>query len=267
MTALKPGIIVFLMTISIESALMAASVTWTGSMTGAWSTPSNWSSGAVPGNADDAGLYSNVTVSVNGITATVNSITMNPPGLAGNLQIESPAGSVLNVIGDFIQNNGAFTVRQIAAPTPGAVIGGNYSATKGQITLLQRDKALNAATVNGNLTATGNFTFIFKLNGAKEYSVISVGGTTTLGSANLSLDPNSTSTNDTLLLIQNTSTNALVGTFGNATFGVTTYTLNGADYTLRAVDYDGGGVANDIVLTTAAPVSKKTLSLVFISSR
>jgi hypothetical protein len=231
------------------SMLYGGTVTWNSSTPGLWGDASNWNPQTVPSAEDSVTFEKNITLSISGITASAGTVTMEPPGLAGNLQLEGTSNSKLEVAGDFIQNNGSLTIRRLNKTTD-ANIRGSYNAVKGQLTILQKWNAPHLLAVDGSLNAGRKFTFRFALNGAKEFGAVLVKGSTDLGGSNLELYnlDGATCVESRLLLIQNDSPNVLVGTFGNAKFGSTVYTLNGHSYVLTLGDYDSGGVNNDVYL-------------------
>lgn len=246
---------------SLCSMSNAVEINWASGSDGNWGTEANWSPAQVPTAADDVTVGFNNAVTVeSGTIATANSITMDTSTLAGKLDVESGAG--LNVIGDYVQNKGILSLRLDDGAS--RTIGGNMTLNMaGRILLWQKGISDYGLSIGGDLKALGNNSRItFNLNGSEEYGAISVGGVTSLaeGKVDLDLDTNNTSnvTNDVLVLIRNSSTNAVVGGFRNAPFGSTTYTLNGTEYTLYQWDYDDDGNINDIALVAPSAITVET---------
>src|SRR5579872_754347 len=75
-------------------ASAACSDSWKSATSGSWSTPSDWSTGSVPTSADNvciaaAGTY---TVTVPGITAQANSLTLGASTGTQTLDVQGAAG-------------------------------------------------------------------------------------------------------------------------------------------------------------------------------
>lgn len=65
---------------ALEERTLLSTVTWINPSGGDWDTPSNWSSGALPGPSDDVVINQpDITVTHNGGNDSVNSITSQDP--------------------------------------------------------------------------------------------------------------------------------------------------------------------------------------------
>lgn len=261
---MKQTIIIWVL--AIGCMVSADIITWTGDNLATWETSSNWDLNTVPTSTDDVILNSNVKIIVDS-SATANSISMtNGTTLAQSIEVYN--GASFNVIGNVYA--GKSVLKLDVDNGASRVIGGSYIMQQAaRLTMLQKSVADYGLTIVGDLDASGvNTVLTFTLNSGTTFSPVTVGGTTTFG-ASTSLSFNNVTdtsnvTDPTLLLIRNSSENAVVGSFSNATFGETTYTFNGSEYTLRLWDYDNDGNANDIVLTTVIP-EPATLGLVTVS--
>lgn len=263
---MKKSILLIVMVVSGLS-VFAEVVTWDAGASGSWGVASNWNPDGVPTITSDVVVDSSTQYDITvdtGVTASAASITFNPGRTADDLKFDNDAG--LNVIGDFSQGKSAVTFG--VNGTASRTIGGNYIMSGAvSINVLQQ----SSLTVNGDFNssaANSNGDIEFILNGSSSFGTVSVGGVTSLdGNLNLKITSGEDTSNisdSTLLLIGNTSANAVVGEFYNTEFGTTTYMLNGSEYTLRLWDYDNDGNANDIVLTTIVP-EPATLSLMTVS--
>jgi hypothetical protein len=229
----------------------AATITNTaGSGSFLWTDTAIWAGGVVPAAGDDVvfgggGAGQLVTIGSN-VNAAVRSLVMR----GKQIYVNGNTGSFLNVSGNLTQTNGWLKTRTSSGKV---IVGGSLFATGGTLNTLQNNP--NAFEIAGDLIAGSAYTFSFTLNNAAAFGSVKVGGTTSLGGSTLTISTytGSVATTNTLILIQNTSANPVSGTFGNVAFDVTTYNLNGTNYTLRLVDWDGGAVKNDIVLTTVVP--------------
>jgi len=202
----------------LEDRVTPSAVTWKGG-SGDWGTPSNWSSGSLPGATDD------VTIDLPGITVThssgsdtVRSLTMNDPFnlSGGTLTVTGnvAGGNVLEQNGNlFTLSGGTLSGATVSAATTitgtaGALTGVTLAGTLDMTTSYGGGVSVNgglmldggivniglnqALTFNGTMplggkSGTVNFT---DANGANRILVAGSGNTLTIG-ANITIQGNS----------------------------------------------------------------------------
>ena len=162
---------------------LAATITWDGSSSTAWTTAANWSTNTVPGAGDDVIIPNVATDPVISSSVTVASITINNGGV---LTVNSTTNRTITVSGNVVINTGG---------TFQVVDGGGAGSDV---------HTLNIAgnfTNNGTFTATDAPDYIYAvLNGT---SAQTIGGTTATtfynmtvnNSAGVILDINTTASN------------------------------------------------------------------------
>ena len=270
---------VAIIAVGLMSTVGFADITWSGAG-GNWNTAGSWSGGSIPTASDDAVINSSGTVSVpNGYTANASNVTVT----AGTLQAANTGYLVVH--GNLTQNGGTVETR---TSTGTITIHGDYLLNSGMMRLIQADK--NGIIVNGNFTMGSTAQIDFNMNGAAAISRLAVGGVSTFDGM-LQLRNFATSNyTDTILLMQNTSTDVVIGDFSSARLtyevvvGTVTnvYTLNvssgvgaifdldadakGAtgQFILKLIDFDGDGVANDLVFQAIPEAG--TIGLFMISA-
>jgi hypothetical protein len=138
-------------------------VTWVGG-NGDWSTPSNWSSGSVPGSSDDVQIKTSVAVTHNALVVdTVRSVTMT----AGSLSLNG--GGSLRI------TNGLTLNTTLNVGSPGS-FAGNYAilvplgsqtfSGTGQIVL----DGNAGASVSGIYNGTGTLTLAVPVSGRGDFN-------------------------------------------------------------------------------------------------
>lgn len=210
----------------------------------------------VPGSSDTVVLPLNEGVNVSG-AVTVSSVNQSN----GNKAL-APANNVansLNITGDYIQQSGYLGVASAGSVN----IGGDFIATNSIGGIYCEQGGTVGIQISGDLLAGSGVEFLFRPRSQPSQRYIQVDGVTSLGGATLSfrfLD--SPDFGDEILLIRNSSANAVVGSFGNMSFGDSVAVSN-KTYTLVLGDYDNDGYLNDVMLQISEPA---TVSLVVISS-
>lgn len=121
----------------------AESITWVGGPSGIWSTPENWSAGAVPGVYDEAIVATESVVSFDiGSTQTVGGVSLKAPSVDSGAVLQLSAGSILETV-----NIGL----------------GGADGTRGHLVIgsMVGDPADSAGYLNANLVqvGVGNFGF------------------------------------------------------------------------------------------------------------
>jgi hypothetical protein len=150
---------------ALEDRSVPATISWVNPAGGDWDTPSNWSSGAVPGAGDDvviSSLSSSSSITrASGAAITVQNLTFSGGTLAGTEQI--------TVAGTFTWTGGVFSGGGSLTAAGGAALSGStalsgytlvippgQSATQEDITELKDGSVLdNQGTLT--LTGTGDF--------------------------------------------------------------------------------------------------------------
>lgn len=210
-------------------------ITWTATADGNWSVSSNWNPSQVPGSADDVVLSQDVRVLVSS-SQSAQSVSIS----TGTLRAGT---SGFLTVDDVVQTGGMVETRTGSGTL---TVNDDYDATAGMLRVIQGNK--DAVMIGGDLTATSGFRFDYNMNGnANGIGRTVVDGETTLGGAELTLRNFVHNELDVILLMQNTSANAVVGSFDVA-WG-TTYDLGAeVDYELKLYDFDQDGNLNDVVL-------------------
>jgi|GEM_PF-787783 len=185
---------------------------------------------------------------------TVSAGTLNVTGSITATASAAVSGGTLDVDGS-LTSPGNLTVTSTGVLTgSGTINNGNVSVTTGTVDAGNSSSGTGILSTN-NLSLGSTATFRGQLNGnvaGTNYDQLNVTGTVNLGSSILSLSGTRTGTFGTsVTLINNDSTDAVVGTFAGKAEG-STVTVNGVNYTLSYV----GGTGNDVVLTdtTVAPI-------------
>ncbi len=139
-----------LLPVFLSATANGAAVSWTGSTSTAWNLAGNWSSGAIPGSADDVTISANVP---SGRYPVVSTATAN----ARTLILASGAGAppTLTVSGDSLIVAGNFTV------SAGTVThsGGRIKVTAGAVSItgtLNESAGTFLSAVTMTLNAGGN---------------------------------------------------------------------------------------------------------------
>ena len=183
----------------LEDRALLATVTWVNPAGGNWVTPSNWSTGAVPGRGDDAQIdVPDITVSVSGSDA-VNSVTSQASiDVSGTLSIASAStisgllsldsGSTLNGSGTIDADGGlAIDTSSSTVTLSGVTLDNDASATwtgTGNIVLLQgtvinnQSGATFALESDATMANSDDSAVVFNNAG----SVVKSAGTTSPGS-------------------------------------------------------------------------------------
>lgn len=225
---------------------------WRTATDGFWADAGNWEPSKVPHRYDEVTLPENVHVTIQDLHAEAASIHLQN----GELFLhQSPSASLL-VEGDLVQQGGR--VHQRAGRNSGKIfIRGNYFAEAGGYRVLQGN--VDAIRIGGDLMASPGFEFTFVLHNSSTFGNLSVSGQTDLGGANLQLahyTENTTVSDEMLILVRNSSSQQVQGSFSNATFGETIFLINNRQYVLDLADADGDGNTNDVALIRATMQSK-----------
>jgi fibronectin-binding autotransporter adhesin len=173
-----------------RAACPASAVVWVGGGTNNWGTPSNWSSGAVPGSATDVcvdgGLH-DVTLNIN---AAVDVASFSVQG-AYSKNISQTAGFALRVRGDLTLASTAAAPGTLTTSSTGTQVDGSLNLSAGTFDASTGTVAVagdvnvaggtfrgrgGALTVTGNLNVTGTGIW----NGST--SATSVGGNLAMSS-------------------------------------------------------------------------------------
>lgn len=103
--------------------------TWTGSTTGDWDTPANWSTSLAPLSGDSVSIPTGFTVTVTSDAGSINrlnvagKLVIDPSGSLTVDQATSPNGSaIVTLAGGEIENNGIFTVKNNVAVASNTLI-------------------------------------------------------------------------------------------------------------------------------------------------
>lgn len=245
-------VMTMLVFVGIATVTYSQLITWdTGGIAGNWNVEDNWNPAGVPGSDDDVAIdltaNDHQLTIPNGYDANVRDLTLNA-GPNQGLFI-SNTGS-LTIHGDFEHAAGLLQTR---VQTSLLTVLGDYHATAGRIRVLQGPR--EGVVVEGDLTATDDFSFQFNMNESPvSIKWVEVGGTMTLDNNELILNNFVHNNNDRILLFHNTSQNNVIGSF-DIPFG-TAFDLYESEigvgetrqYQLQLVDWDGDGVANDVAL-------------------
>ena len=176
----------------------AATVTWTGSTGGDWSTPGNWS--ALPGAADTA-IFSTSLASILNASGTDQSV--------GSLSFDTGAG----------QASGSFTIGTTGG---NKLILGNSGTTQILSTLAGNGKAIgiNAPLVLTPASTSTSGTYTFANNSVDPTNTLSFGG---------AISASTTSGTETLILTGlNTGNNTISGNISNGAAAAVAVTKTGA---------------------------------------
>src|SRR5467141_709133 len=181
-----------------------AIVSWINSTGGSWETASNWSTGMVPGAADDAFISAGGTYTV---SSSANE-TVNSVGIAAgkSLSIGAPIGSPQNVftIGTALNNaggigvggNGFFGTLVLGAPGTNTTInnagGIVFAFSSGKLSF----PGLGTLQLNGDLTFLGGGSLSLASN---KFGSAAITGTATLTNADNKISGAITDTNLTLV--------------------------------------------------------------------
>jgi hypothetical protein len=154
-----------LMVEPLEGRVLPAPIQWINAAGGDWDTPGNWSSGTVPGSADDVTInLSGITITHNqGVTDTINSLTSsNPISLsAGTLSMvaDSTVGD-LSLAGGTLVAAGNLGVTGSLNWTSGTLGSGTFNIAQGAVVTISGGggKGLNGCTLNNSGTITDTYT-------------------------------------------------------------------------------------------------------------
>lgn len=100
-------------------SVSAASITWTGGVTGDWAVASNWSSAALPTSVDDVTIPVSTTVTLTSDAGKINKLSVQGKlivSTSGVLVIEQGVASgtsLLEINGGVVENAGSITLTQL----------------------------------------------------------------------------------------------------------------------------------------------------------
>src|SRR5437867_1656831 len=147
----------------LEDRTLPAVVMWTNPAGGDWDTPGNWSTGSVPGAADDAVINTSgisVTHST-GASDAINSLDSQAAiALSGGSLSIASASTINNsftLSGGVLNGTGAITVTGSMTWTGGNMNGTGQTITNGSLAITANSQTLDSLTltVNGGATLTG----------------------------------------------------------------------------------------------------------------
>ncbi len=152
-----------------EARIVPDAVRWTNPAGGDWATPSNWSTGIVPGPADDVliNVPAGVTITHSGGTHAVHSLTSNGTLLLNGGTLDLDAASAVNnpllLDGGTLTGFGDLTVNDLLIWTAGTMSGpGRTIANAGLAIGSDAPKTLDGRTLDNVATAlwTGTGTIL-----------------------------------------------------------------------------------------------------------
>ncbi len=150
-------------------AAQAATVSWTGG-SGDWSTPANWSTGALPGPDDDVSISPAGT----SVTVTHSSGTDTVKSLVSQCAFQLTGGSL--TVSNTVQVNGTFTLAGGTLVQATILQGAN-----GASVIMNGSVNLNRVTLNGAMAWTGGSIGAGGALTIATNAVLNLAGTSTLG--------------------------------------------------------------------------------------